>query len=178
MFIFQCFFNSAAILAGEFANFANSKHTPLGEETLTSGYNEHLFLVSRQLSQARSVSKGPALVEGLLTSTSQNGYLYVAGKGTLACYDAKTGKQQYNESLPKMSRLIACPVATGDLVLVLNKDGSTAMIKAGPKFEVVGSGKLDDNFWSSPAVATCTFAGSIISTAFAKRSPSEVTSWP
>ena len=52
-----------------------------------------------------------------------------------------------------MSRLIACPVATGDHVLVLDETGAAAMIKAGPKFEVVGSGKLDDVFWSSPAVA-------------------------
>ncbi len=36
MLIFQSLFKFAANLAGEFANFANSKHTPLGEETLTS----------------------------------------------------------------------------------------------------------------------------------------------
>ncbi len=36
MFISSSFFPFAAKLAGEFANFANSKHTPLGEETLTS----------------------------------------------------------------------------------------------------------------------------------------------
>jgi outer membrane protein assembly factor BamB len=82
-----------------------------------------------------------------------NGYLYVPGKGTLACYDAKTGKQQYNERLAKMSRLIACPVATGDQVLVVNEDGSAAIVKAGPDFELVGAGKLDDVFWSSPAIA-------------------------
>ena len=90
---------------------------------------------------------------GWSSPLAQNGYLYVPGKGTLACYDAKTGKQQYNERVPKMSRLIACPVATGDHVLVLDETGAAAMIKAGPKFEVVGSGKLDDVFWSSPAVA-------------------------
>jgi hypothetical protein len=83
----------------------------------------------------------------------QNGYLYVPGKGTLACYDAKTGKEQYNERLPKMNRLIACPLGTGDQVLVLDETGSAAVIKAGAKFEVVGTGKLDDVFWASPSVA-------------------------
>jgi outer membrane protein assembly factor BamB len=38
-------------------------------------------------------------------------------------------------------------------VLVLDEAGEAVMIKAGPVFEVVGTGKLDDNFWSSPAVA-------------------------
>ncbi len=79
MLIFRSFSTFAANLAGEFANFANSKHTPLGEETLTSRYNGHLFLLSCQLSQARSqqgtqpalVADLPALGEGLLTSTSQ-----------------------------------------------------------------------------------------------------------
>lgn len=52
-----------------------------------------------------------------------------------------------------MSRLIACPVATGDQALVLDEAGSAAMIKTGPAFEVVGAGKLDDVFRASPAVA-------------------------
>jgi outer membrane protein assembly factor BamB len=99
---------------------------------------------------AWSVTAGGA---GWSSPLAHKGFLYVPGKGTLACYDAKTGKQQYKERLPKLNRLIACPVGTGDQVLLLNEDGSTAMIKAGPKFEVVGNGKLDDNFWSSPAVA-------------------------
>lgn len=90
---------------------------------------------------------------GWSSPLAYNGYLYVPGKGVLTCYEAKTGKEQYKERLPNLNRLIACPVGTGDQVLVLNEDGSAAMIKAGPKFEVVGSGKLDDNFWSSPAVA-------------------------
>jgi hypothetical protein len=38
-------------------------------------------------------------------------------------------------------------------VLLLDESGSAAIIKAGPTFEVVGSGKLDDVFWASPAVA-------------------------
>ncbi len=90
---------------------------------------------------------------GWSSPLAQNGYLYVPGKGTLACYDAKTGKQQYNERVPKTSRLIACPVGTEDRVLVLDETGSAALIKAGPAFEVVGAGKLDDVFWSSPTVA-------------------------
>jgi hypothetical protein len=36
---------------------------------------------------------------------------------------------------------------------VLDEDGSAAIVKAGPEFDVVGAGKLDDVFWSSPAVA-------------------------
>jgi hypothetical protein len=82
-----------------------------------------------------------------------NGYLYVPGNGVLSCYDAKTGKQQYKERLPKLKTLVACPVGVGEQILMLDEAGSAVVIKAGPKFEVVGSGKLDDTFWASPAVA-------------------------
>ncbi|VTS00216.1 outer membrane protein assembly factor BamB family protein [Tuwongella immobilis] len=99
---------------------------------------------------AWNVSGGGA---GWSSPLSQKGYLYIPGKGTLACYDSKTGKQQYNERVPKMTRLIACPIATGDQVLLLDEAGSAAIIKAGPAFEVVGTGKINDVFWASPAVA-------------------------
>jgi hypothetical protein len=49
--------------------------------------------------------------------------------------------------------LIACPIASGDQVLLLDESGSAAIIKAGSTFEVVGAGKLDDVFWASPAFA-------------------------
>jgi outer membrane protein assembly factor BamB len=90
---------------------------------------------------------------GWSSPLAHNGYIYVPGKGTLTCYDAQTGEQQYMERVPKMSRLIACPVANGDQVLVLDESGAAAIIKAGPNFEVVGTGKLDDVFWASPAIA-------------------------
>lgn len=38
-------------------------------------------------------------------------------------------------------------------MLVLDEVGSAAIVKTGPKFKVVGSGKLDDTFWASPAIA-------------------------
>jgi hypothetical protein len=99
---------------------------------------------------AWSVTAGGA---GWSSPLAKNGYLYVPGKGTLACYDAVTGEQQYEERVPKMNRLIACPVATGNQLLLLDESGAAAMIKAGPEFEVVGSGKLDDTCWASPAIA-------------------------
>jgi hypothetical protein len=81
------------------------------------------------------------------------GHLYVPGNGVLSCYDAKTGKQQYKERLPKLKMLVACPVGSEAGVLALDESGSAAVIKPGPTFEVVGTGMLDDTFWASPAVA-------------------------
>ena len=147
-------FSSSPTVDGDtlyFSNGGQSSSGPLlgvragasGDITTKKGEQPSEFV-------AWSVNTGGA---GWSSPLAQNGYLYVPGKGTFACYDAKTGKQQYNERVPKMNRLIACPVATGDHVLLLDESGTAAIIKAGPAFEVIGSGKLDDNFWASPSVA-------------------------
>lgn len=147
-------FSSSPTVDGDtlfFSNGGQSSSGPLlgvragasGDITTKQGEKPSEFV-------AWSVNSGGA---GWSSPLAQDGYLYVPGKGTFACYDAKTGKQQYNERVPNMSRLIACPVATGDQLLLLDESGSAAIIKAGPAFEVVGSGQLDDSFWASPAVA-------------------------
>ncbi len=61
VFISKTFFTFAAILAGEFANFANSNTHPLAKRHLTSRYNEHLYLTRRQRSaSARHRTPDPA----------------------------------------------------------------------------------------------------------------------
>ena len=147
-------FSSSPTVVGDtlyFANGGQSSSGPLvgirpgasGNITTKEGEKPSEFV-------AWSITGGGA---GWSSPLAQNGYLYVPGKGTLACYDAKTGKQEYNERVPKLSRLIACPIASGDQVLLLDESGSAAIIKAGSTFEVVGAGKLDDVFWASPAFA-------------------------
>ena len=40
----------------------------------------------------------------------------------------------------------------GDKLLVIGEAGDASIIKVGPEFEIVGGGKLDDVFWSTPAI--------------------------
>lgn len=82
-------------------------------------------------------------------------YLLDASGGFLLCLDAKTGKQMYKESFTKgRARHRASPAFAGGNVYLLSKDGGTAtVVKAGPKYELVASNKLDDTFAASPAFA-------------------------
>jgi len=80
-------------------------------------------------------------------------YLLDAKDNFLLCLDAKTGKQVYKETLVKgRARHRASPAFADGHVYLLSKDGGTAtVVKAGPKFELVASNKLDDTFAASPA---------------------------
>ena len=89
---------------------------------------------------------------GWCSPLAYKGFLYVPGTGLISCYDALTGKKIYKERLPKLGMLVACPVGTGDQLVLVDEAGAAAVIKIGAAFEVVGKGKLDDTFWASPAL--------------------------
>ncbi len=83
------------------------------------------------------------------------GYLYVPDDrgGLLACYDAKTGKEQYKERIPSARNFTASPWACGGKVYLLDEAGTTHVLKAGPELEVLSANKLDEMCWATPAVA-------------------------
>ncbi len=66
VFISKTFFTLAVILAAEFANFANSNTHTLAKRHLTGRYNEHLDIMSNQLSAINS-QRSAALGSGLPT---------------------------------------------------------------------------------------------------------------
>jgi outer membrane protein assembly factor BamB len=82
------------------------------------------------------------------------GYLYCVYKeGIIGCRRLADGEEMYAERLEGVSKL-ASPVATADGRIYFASTGKSYVIKAGPKFELLGSGDLQG--WgngSSPAVA-------------------------
>jgi len=82
-----------------------------------------------------------------------DGRLYIASSGLLTCLDAKTGEQIYKERLQGARGITTSPWVNDGKVFVLDEDGNAFVVKAGPKFEVVGKGKLTEMFWSSPAIS-------------------------
>lgn len=67
---------------------------------------------------------------------------YVTAAGVVFCVDSKTGKQLYSERIE--SPCWATPVAVGEHLYFLGKNGITTLIKAGPVFEKVASNALWD----------------------------------
>src|SRR5262249_14153905 len=87
----------------------------------------------------------------------KDGYVYLldAGGSSLWCLEAKTGKQVYQgEVAKKRARHRASPAYADGRIYLLSKDRGTAtVVKAGPKYEIVATNKLDDTFSASPAFA-------------------------
>ncbi|RBP47373.1 hypothetical protein DES53_101170 [Roseimicrobium gellanilyticum] len=86
------------------------------------------------------------------------GHLHFAheNNGTACCVDMKTGEFVYSEPLtPNPGQIYASPVLAGGKVYYLGRGGQAVIIAAGPKFEVLGSAKLEGGrgvFNASPAI--------------------------
>lgn len=75
------------------------------------------------------------------TPLAHNGCAYfVNATGVLYCLDLRSGKEHYAERLP--APCWASPIAAGDHVYFFGKDGRTAVVKAGPEFELVATNAL------------------------------------
>lgn len=89
---------------------------------------------------------------GMASPVSNGKYLYVVERNILRCYDANTGKRIYQNRIPNMSMVAACPVVVGDQLFVVDEDGQGSLLAVGPEFKVMGSGKVEDTVWASPAI--------------------------
>jgi outer membrane protein assembly factor BamB len=82
------------------------------------------------------------------------GYVYQAGRpAVVICRRLSDGQEVYTERLDKLS-FLASPIATSDGRVYFLSTGKSYVLKAGPKFEVIGGGDLRG--WgngSSPAVS-------------------------
>jgi outer membrane protein assembly factor BamB len=72
--------------------------------------------------------------------------------GVLKCFELATGKQLFAERLSAVNASIS-PVVTGDGRIYYAGAGKSAVLKAGPRFELLATGELGDDGPASPAVA-------------------------
>jgi outer membrane protein assembly factor BamB len=87
----------------------------------------------------------PLLMDGKL-------YFLRANNGELTCLDAKTGKLFYSkEKLEGIGNLYSSPSGVDDRIYVA-AENVCMVIKAGEKFEITASNKLEDNFHASPVI--------------------------
>lgn len=81
-------------------------------------------------------------------------YFLKGNNGILSCLDAKTGAERFGpQRLEGIEGIYASPVGAGDRVYITGRNGTTLVLKRGPKYEVLSSNALDDNFNASPAIA-------------------------
>ncbi len=80
-------------------------------------------------------------------------YILMQNSNLLMCLDARTGKEVYKERLPGAKSFTASPWAHDGKLYCLDEDGKTFVVRAGPKFELLGKNEIKDMFWSTPALS-------------------------
>lgn len=88
----------------------------------------------------------PTLVRGQLYVFEQQG-------GITHCFDAESGTRLYRQRLPEAKGVMASPLATEERLYVLDHEGHTIVLEAGPEMKVLAANTLDDLCWASAAAA-------------------------
>ncbi|MGD9720535.1 MAG: PQQ-binding-like beta-propeller repeat protein [Pirellulales bacterium] len=94
---------------------------------------------------------GPPLASPLVYQG--NVYVLEQRGGIVGCYDAATGQEHYRKRIEGAKGFTSSPWASDGKIYCLDEDGQTFVLEAGPELKVVGTNKLNDQFWSSVAVA-------------------------
>jgi outer membrane protein assembly factor BamB len=83
------------------------------------------------------------------------GHIYLLDRrsGILHCVDAGTGKTAYRERIPGARAFWGSPWTDGKRVYCLDDGGTTHVLAGGPQLRVLGRNVIDEQSWSSPAIA-------------------------
>jgi outer membrane protein assembly factor BamB len=133
--------------------FMNSAHGPVspiyavkptanGDITLAENAtsNDHIVW---------SIKKGGAYMQ---TPLILGDYLYnLRGNGSLKCFEAKTGKEVYKESL--RAPFTASAVAAGNQLYFSSEGGKIFVIKAGPEYKLLAENDMKDIVMATPAIS-------------------------
>jgi outer membrane protein assembly factor BamB len=87
----------------------------------------------------------PLLHDGLVYLVTEDGYFQAL--------DAKTGEEKYARQRLFNDRHRASPVYADGKIYVISRKGTVNVLKAGPKYEVLATNRMDDDMTASPAIA-------------------------
>lgn len=140
---------------------SNAIHTPLvgkGLVVVTAGFPAKKVIALRPGEQAADqrvaweYSRGTGYV---LSNILYGDHIYLmTDNGIVTCLDAATGKVVYQGGRPPVpSNFMGSAVAFGGMIAMTSEDGTTYMLKAGPKHEIVRSNSVDEPVFTSAALA-------------------------
>jgi outer membrane protein assembly factor BamB len=88
----------------------------------------------------------PLLYDGVL-------YFLKTNNGLLSAFDSKTGTPHYQlQRLESVPEVFSSPVGAAGRVYITGRDGTTLVVRQGPRFEVLAKNTLSDGFDASAAL--------------------------
>ncbi|MGD8896620.1 MAG: hypothetical protein PVJ73_11350, partial [Acidobacteriota bacterium] len=137
--------------------------TPVSQDGLvflTAGFRGNALLAVKLAEARGDISGSPAMAWSHDRDTpyvpspllyGNELYLLKDRKGLLSCFDARTGKLHYGpERLPDVPNVYASPLGADGRIYVAGREGTTSVIRSGPRFEVLATNTLEDGFDASP----------------------------
>jgi outer membrane protein assembly factor BamB len=124
-----------------------------------------LYAIRPEASGDITPPSGSRASSGLAWSEERNGsYLQTpvvygdiiyasTSQGIFKAYDARTGRKLYEQRLGEGGAFTSSPIAADGKIYVTDEDGRTFVIKAGPRFEVLGINRVGELVLSTPAIA-------------------------
>ena len=139
------------------------EHTPRGAEPHEGAHNdngtwsssspltddEHIIAPFESQGSSRRwiatrPTPSPPVYQGIV-------YFLKTNNGLLTAVEAKTGKAHYQvQRIEGVPNVFASPVAAANKIYIVGREGTTAVIKPGPTYEVLATISLDDHFDASP----------------------------
>ena len=118
-----------------------------GDISLHQGETSNRF-VAWTLPQGAPYNPSPIVYDGI--------YYTLLDRGFLTAHDARTGSEIYGRQRidPVGVGFTASPWAANGRIYLLNEDGDTYVIRAGPKYELLAKNPLGEMAMASPAVAS------------------------
>jgi outer membrane protein assembly factor BamB len=97
------------------------------------------------------VTNGSKFIRGYDPETRKEPYTL---RNQLSCYDLATGEEKYTERIPQLSSgFTASPVASDGKIYLLSEDGDIFVVRAGPKFELLGKNSVGQLLMATPAIS-------------------------
>ncbi|HWN97795.1 MAG TPA: PQQ-binding-like beta-propeller repeat protein [Blastocatellia bacterium] len=122
---------------------------------IRAGATGDITLKEDQTSNASVVWSRQKVGSYMPTPLVYRGLLYVLrNQGILSCYDLVTGEEKYTERIPHQgSGFSASPIASDGKIYLPSEDGDMFVVKAGPKFELLGTNKVGQALMATPAIS-------------------------
>jgi outer membrane protein assembly factor BamB len=137
------------------SGFTMDRHRPL--YAIRPGANGDVSLAAGKTSNSGIAWSRPTSAPYIPTTLVYDGRLYVLyDRAMLSAFDSQTGKPLFEQQkFPKGKQFTSSPWAYNGRVFCVNEDGMTFVVRAGDKFELLGTNRLadDDMCLATPAVA-------------------------
>lgn len=122
---------------------------------IRAGATGDITLKEGQTSNASVVWSRQKVGSYMPTPLVYRGLLYVLkNQGILSCYDLVSGEEKYTDRIPHQgSGFSASPVASDGKIYLPSEDGDMFVVKAGPKFELLGTNRIGQALMATPAIS-------------------------